>query len=157
MTDALPPADQAHAACRKLLAAYPVIFEQPVSWGELDALGHVNNIIYFRYFENARMAYFEKIGFSQLLAETGTGPILAETQCRFRAALEHPDYVATGARVVKIDDDRFRMEYAVAGYSAGRIVAEGSGLIVCYDYNARRKTPLPARITQRINDLESTV
>ena len=40
------------------VADYPVVIETPVAWGEMDAYGHVNNIVYFRYFESARIAYF---------------------------------------------------------------------------------------------------
>ncbi len=45
----------------ELLKAHPVVIETPVAWGEMDSLQHVNNIIYFRYFESARMAYFNRL------------------------------------------------------------------------------------------------
>ena len=51
----------------KLLADYPVVVETPVAWGEMDAFGHVNNIVYFRYFETARIAYFEKLDVPEFL------------------------------------------------------------------------------------------
>ncbi len=44
-----------------LLKGFPVVVEITVAWGEMDALKHVNNVVYFRYFENARIAYFEKV------------------------------------------------------------------------------------------------
>lgn len=44
------------------LSNYPVTIEQPVAWGDLDLHGHVNNMWFFRYIENARIAYYEKIG-----------------------------------------------------------------------------------------------
>ena len=49
------------------------------------------------------------------------------------------------------------MEYAVAGHAANRIVAEGSGLVVCYDYAGSRKTDLPESILQRIRSIEKQV
>ena len=69
---------------KELLSAYPVITEQAVIWGDMDAFQHVNNTIYFRWFETARIRYFEEIGFLEHLEATGVGPILAETSCRFR-------------------------------------------------------------------------
>ena len=63
----------------KLLEGFPVIVEFPVAWGEMDALGHVNNVAYFRYFENARIAYFERIKMWNFMEKTGIGPILAST------------------------------------------------------------------------------
>jgi len=43
------------------MSDYPVVVDIPVAWGEMDAYGHLNNIVYFRYFETARMAYFERL------------------------------------------------------------------------------------------------
>src|SRR5262245_7570674 len=45
------------------LAGFPVVIDQDVRWGDLDAYGHVNNTVFFRFFESARIAYFEAIGF----------------------------------------------------------------------------------------------
>ncbi|MCB0148997.1 MAG: acyl-CoA thioesterase, partial [Caldilineaceae bacterium] len=50
-----------------LLAGYPVVIEIPVAWGEMDAFQHVNNIVYFRYFESGRIAYFERAGMMNLM------------------------------------------------------------------------------------------
>lgn len=151
----MPTPAEAYAVCRGFLQDYPVVFDQPVAWGEMDALGHVNNIVYFRYFESARMAYFQRIRFGEELATAGIGPILAETKCRFRAALAFPDFVSVGARVTDIRPDRFLMEYAVASYRTGGIAAHGNGLVVSYDYAANCKAPLPAEIAQTIRALES--
>ncbi|MFW6242474.1 MAG: acyl-CoA thioesterase, partial [Thermodesulfobacteriota bacterium] len=98
---------------RNLLAAFPVVIDIPVAWGEMDAFGHVNNIIYFRYFESARIAYFDHVGYEALMEEEGLGPILAATSCRYRVPLTFPDTVSVGARVASVDTDRFRMEYRV--------------------------------------------
>ena len=56
------------------LAGYPVIIEIPVAWGEMDAFQHVNNIVYFRYFESARITYFERTGLIAYMEQTGSGP-----------------------------------------------------------------------------------
>ena len=121
----------------------------------MDSFGHVNNIVYFRYFESARMEYFARLAYDQEMKNSGAGPILAETQCRFRAALEFPDFIATGARVSDIQSDRFQMQYAVASYRLGRIAAEGTGLIVSFDYRANKKTALPDEIVRKIREMES--
>ena len=108
------------------LAAYPVVIEIPVLWGELDAYGHVNNTVYFRYFESARMAYLERCGVLESYERERNGIILYSTECRFRSALHHPDTVLVGARTVQIEDDRFVMGYGAASISQDRVVAEGS-------------------------------
>ena len=45
----------------ELLAGFPVIVEQAVVWGDMDSYSHVNNVVYFRYFENARLEYFRRL------------------------------------------------------------------------------------------------
>ena len=148
--------DAAWAACRRLLDDYTVTIDTTVAWGEMDALGHVNNTVYFRYFESARIAYFDRIGYWQQMEQTGLGPILAETRCRFRAALTHPDHISIGARIRAIAEDRFTMEYAVASATAGRIAADGDSLVVSYDYRAGAKAPLPAPVLSAIRALEDS-
>jgi acyl-CoA thioester hydrolase len=139
---------------QELLKAYPVVIEIPVAWGEMDSLGHVNNIIYFRYFESARMAYFDRVGFWRYMEETSVGPILASTQCRFRLPLEYPDTVSVGARVSEVGEDRFPMEYLIVSHRHARVAAEGVGLIVAYDYREKRKAALPGEIRKRIETVE---
>src|SRR5713101_5227720 len=63
-----------------LLAGYSVIVELSVAWGDMDSYRHVNNVVYFRYFENARLEYFRRLDWFVYEKETGVGPILAATQ-----------------------------------------------------------------------------
>jgi acyl-CoA thioester hydrolase len=139
----------------KLLEGYPVIIEIPVAWGEMDSLQHVNNIVYFRYFESARMAYFHELDIWSYMEETGIGPILASTQCKFRIPLSYPDTVSVGTSITNVEEDRFLMKYAVISHQHRRIAAEGEGIIVSYDYRGKKKAPLPQEIKSRIEALES--
>jgi len=139
----------------ELLADYPVRLVIPVAWGDMDAMGHVNNTIYLRYFESVRMTYFERIGLMAHMQEHGVGPILAETRCRFRLPLDYPDEVTAGARVARLEGDRFLMEYAVVSHQHGRLAADGDGLIVTYDYDAGRKAPVPEAAVDAIRKLEN--
>jgi acyl-CoA thioester hydrolase len=137
-----------------LLKGFFVIIETPVAWGEMDAFGHVNNIVYFRYFESARMAYLERLRGMEYMKETGIGPILASTQCRFRVPLTYPDTVSVGARVHSIEPDRFTMDYCVVSHQLQKVAAEGSGVIVMFDYQKNAKAALPDVLRQRIEAIE---
>jgi acyl-CoA thioester hydrolase len=137
------------------LQNFPVVIEIPVAWGEMDSLRHVNNIVYFRYFESARMAYFQKLDIWNYMNETGIGPILASTNCKFKLPLTYPDTVSVGTRISEIEDDRFLMKYLMVSHQHGRIAAEGEGRIVSYDYRELRKAPLPPAIRERIRILEN--
>jgi acyl-CoA thioester hydrolase len=141
---------------QELLKTYPVVIEVPVAWGEMDALRHVNNIVYFRYFESARMAYFTRLRIWDYMNETGIGPILASTECRFRLPLVYPDTVSVGTRISGVEADRFVMKYVVVSHAHAKVAAEGEGLIVSYDYRALRKTTLPDEIKRRIEVLEES-
>jgi acyl-CoA thioester hydrolase len=138
----------------KLLEGYPVIIEIPVAWGEMDSLQHVNNIIYFRYFESARMAYFNELDIWTYMEETGIGPILASTRCKFRIPLSYPDTVSVGTKVTNVEDDRFLMTYVVVSHQHRKVAAEGEGVIVSYDYREKKKARLPQTIKTRIESLE---
>lgn len=141
---------------KELLKLCPVVIEIPVAWGEMDSLRHVNNIVYFRYFESARMAYFDKLDIWKYMEDTGLGPILASTECQFRLPLTYPDTVSVGTRISAIEADRFLMKYVVVSHGKGKVAAEGEGMIVSYDYRALRKAPLPEEIKGRIQVLEQS-
>jgi acyl-CoA thioester hydrolase len=139
-----------------ILSFCPVVVEIPVAWGEMDAFGHVNNIVYFRYFETARIAYFIKLNLLNFMNETGIGPILASTQCKYRLPLAYPDTVTVGAKIVKLEADRLTMAYYVLSHKHQKMAAEGEGTIVSFDYRGNKKVPIPDIIRKRILELEKT-
>src|SRR5579862_9584882 len=102
-----------NAKTRELLADFPVIVEQNVVWGDMDSYQHVNNVVYFRYFENARLEYFRRLDWEALEKETGVGPILAATQARFRKPLSYPDTIWICAKVVNVLDDRLVLQHRI--------------------------------------------
>lgn len=139
------------------LDSFPVVIDVPVQWGELDAYGHVNNTVFFRYFESARVEYLERCGFLSSYDERGIGAILHSTSCRFRQPLHYPDSVWVGTRTVGVEEDRFTMEYLVVSKETRSVIAEGEGVVVSFDYEARKKVPLPPKVMKGIEDLASQI
>jgi len=135
---------------------YPVAIELPVVWGEMDAFGHVNNIVFFRYFESARIEYFLRLGLTNHMKETGIGPILAETTCRYLKPLQFPDTVTVYARIDSMSESGFTMEYLIVSKNAGE-AARGTGRVVIYDYNKNAKAAVPDTIRNAIEKLEVKV
>lgn len=135
---------------------YPVTLEQHLDWGDMDAFGHINNIMYFRFFENARIAYFQKIAMYDEIKRSGIGPILKSTACTFRVPLVFPDTITVGAKVSEVKVDRFTMNYAIYSHHYQKIAAEGEGVVVSFNYHRNEKAPLPAKVADAINMLEST-
>jgi acyl-CoA thioester hydrolase len=136
------------------LAGFPVIVQQNVIWGDMDAYQHVNNVVYFRYFENARLEYIARLDWFKFEKETGIGPILAATQARFRRPLTYPDTIAIGARLASLDADRLHLEHRIVSAAQRQIVTEGQGTIVTYHYAEKRKVPVPDELRRRIAELE---
>lgn len=139
---------------RALLAGLPVVVELPVVWGEMDAYRHVNNVVYFRYFESARLEYFRRLDWFEYEQQTGIGPILAATSARYRKPLTYPDTIWVGARIPTIDADRFTMEYRLVSKKLAAVAAEGTGTIVTYHYAQGTKVPVPDELRRRITELE---
>jgi acyl-CoA thioester hydrolase len=86
---------------------------------------------------------------------TGIGPILAQTSCRFKIPLAYPDYVKVGARVPSINSDRFEMEYKIVSKKHQSVAATGDGLIVCFNYSENKKVPLPDDLIKKIREIEN--
>jgi acyl-CoA thioester hydrolase len=139
------------------LESFPVVIRIPVQWGELDAYGHVNNAVFFRYFESARMVYLQRCGFIESYEVNKIGAILHSTECRFRHPLFHPDEVIVGARVTRVDEDRFTMSYVAASANTGRTLAEANAIVVSFDYVSRTKAPLPIQVRDGIGAVEQGV
>jgi acyl-CoA thioester hydrolase len=138
-----------------LLAGFPVVVRQAVVWGDMDSYRHVNNVVYFRYFENARLEYFRRLGWFELEDNTGVGPILAATQARFRRPLTYPDTVLIGARAASVGADRFTLEHRIVSERLGAVAAEGQGLVVTYHYGRAEKVPMPEELRRRLAELEA--
>lgn len=136
------------------LARFPILVELDVAWGEMDSYAHVNNVVYFRYFENARIAYLDRIGWMASMREHGLGPIIASTQARYRKPVSYPDHLLVGARVSDIQPDRVTFEYKLVSTKWNALAAEGQAVVVSYDYRANIKAPIPEPIRRAIEELE---
>ena len=137
-----------------ILTACTVTMNIPEAWGEMDAMGHVNNIIYFRYFETVRIEYFNRLNMMDYQNQWGIGPILASTECRFKMPLQYPDMVIAGTKFLSIQEDRFIMGYEVFSTKHKRIAADGEGVVVTYDYRNNKKVPIPDILRAKIMELE---
>ena len=113
-----------------------------VRWGDMDAMGHVNNTVYFKYMEHARVEWLREIGF--LLLPNGQGPIIANAFCNFKRQLKYPDevlmklYVSDPARVTF--DAWTTMERI---NEPGVICAEGGATVIWIDTQREKVASLP--------------
>lgn len=136
------------------LAGFPVVVEADVAWGEMDSFRHVNNVVFFHYFENARIEYLRRVGWFDLMDATGLGPIVHSAQARFRRPLKYPDRISIGARVITMEADRVTFEHRLVSAAWDDLAADGQAVVVCYDYRGNKKAALPFDLRERIDHLE---
>ena len=134
------------------LTDYPTIISQAIQWGEMDAANHVNNAVYMRYFESARIEFFNRMGFMDFTGDDGIGPILAEVNCKYKAPLTFPDNIKITARILpdSLTEYGFVMQHVVYSEKLKRIAAEGTSRIVCYDYKNKRKALIPKELIDKM-------
>jgi len=123
-----------------------------VRWRDLDALGHVNNAVYFTYLEQARFQYLRELG---LIPSDpfGIGMILAEARCQFKSPLELGERVTIYTRVSELRNSSFIFEYRIEGED-GRVAATARSVQVCYDYQNQHSIPIPDKWREAITAYE---
>ncbi|NVK32471.1 MAG: acyl-CoA thioesterase [Gammaproteobacteria bacterium] len=126
---------------------YPVTLQIPVLWGDMDALNHVNNTKYFRYFESARIEYCNAIGLE--IGSEIVGLVISETGCRFRRPITYPDTVSVGARTIEIGQSEFLMEHGIFSQALDDMAAIGTAKVVCIDANGGR-VAIPESVRQKL-------
>jgi acyl-CoA thioester hydrolase len=135
----------------------PVRVTIVVAWGEMDAFGHVNNTVYLRWFESARIEYFRQVGMLERMATDRVGPILARTEIDYRVPVLWPDTVQVDVGVEKVGRSSFVMVYRVTSESkGGAVVAEGKTVIVQLDYTSGAAVPLDEATRARMAALDAS-
>lgn len=123
----------------------------PIRWGDMDAMGHLNNTSYFRYMETIRIEWFVAAGIK--LDPKGEGPVIVNAFCNFYKQLEHPGDVLTKMYVSDPARSTFEswctMERADA---PGVICAAGGATTIWVDFPAQKSKTLPDWLRQLVDD-----
>jgi acyl-CoA thioester hydrolase len=121
----------------------------PIRWGDMDAMGHVNNTIYFRYMEQARISWFEAIGARS--GVKGQGPVIVNASCTFIKQLVYPGDVEIKTYVGELGRSSLQTYLELRpSYDPQKIYAEGAAKVVWVDYAKEKSVPLPESIRQLI-------
>ena len=140
---------------KTLLSGFPVTVKQPLQWGEMDMHNHVNNVWFFRYIENARIAYYEKIKKYEFEKETGISFILASATCQYLSPLTYPDTVIAGAQIKTIDKNGAILGYRLVSNKNKKLAAKAQTTIVSYDFTKNKKVLFPDELKRKIMKLEN--
>ena len=114
-----------------------------VRFGDLDAMRHVNNVTFLAYFEDAHVQYLSQLIGDDPTTRRGFGLIFAECKIHYRAPAFYDEEIRTCVRPANIARSSVRIEFAMHGLRDERLLAEGYGTVVGYDYAAGRSMPLP--------------
>jgi acyl-CoA thioester hydrolase len=137
-----------------LLVGFSVAIAIPVQWGDQDAFAHVNNVVFFRWFESARIAYFRRIGLMKHLDGGQVGSILAAASCDYRRSIVFPDTVRVGIRATRIGRTSIGLEHRIVSEGLKAVAADGTSTSVVYDYAVGRPYPVPDSVRTAIVELE---
>lgn len=121
----------------KDLAHFPVIHPQPIHWGEMDAFNHLNNVVFYRYAETARIAYL----FALKMFDGDMVTVLAESSCKYLRPVTYPDTLLIGIRCRHLGTTSIVMEYSYFSTAQQAIVATADAVIVRLDNSATKKMP----------------
>ena len=114
----------------------------PIRWGDMDAMGHVNNTVYFRYFETVRIAWFDAIGCQP--DPRGQGPVIVNAFCTFIRQLEYPGEVLAKHYVANPGRSSFDSYMTLERSDRpGEVCTNGYAKIVWTDFPAQKSAPLP--------------
>jgi acyl-CoA thioester hydrolase len=128
-----------------------------VRYGDLDAQGHLNNAKYLTYFEQARVRYFEELGlFSKDQSFMEIGVIVADIHIKYRAPVHLGADVRVGVRTAAIGGKSITLQQTIVDGLSGQVYAEGTVVLVTYDYHARKTVPVSEAWRQKIKAFEGS-
>jgi acyl-CoA thioester hydrolase len=126
--------------------AFPFVHRESVRFGDLDAMGHVNNAVYLTYLESARTEFLLELGLVRRLEDLGI--VVARVEIDFRSPVRFRETVAVGVRAAGFGRKSFALEYRIE--AGGRLAAEARSVCVAYDYDKRETKTIPPTWRERL-------
>ncbi|MDR0244723.1 MAG: acyl-CoA thioesterase [Burkholderia sp.] len=131
---------------------YSPVFEMsmPIRWGDMDAFGHVNNTVYFRYMEQARISWFEELGIAGGNGE-GQGPVIVTASMEFLKQLHYPGDVIAKMSAAKPGRSSFDTGFELTrADDPQHVYARGNARCVWVDYALGKSAELPQLLRDTI-------
>jgi acyl-CoA thioester hydrolase len=133
-------------------ADYPHFLSINTRWSDNDMYGHVNNVVYYSYFDTVVNAYLIREGALDLEAGKTIG-LVVETHCSYFASLAFPDRIDAGLRVTRLGSTSVRYEVGIFSEGSAQPAAQGHFVHVYVDRNTRRPVPLPDTLVAALKPL----
>ena len=137
-----------------MLAGFNTQLVLKVDWADLDLFGHVNNVIFFKYIQSARVNYCESIGLTSLDEKDKLSFIVAAINCNFKSPLRYPNTIIVFSKIEWIKNSSFQLTHIIVDQNKC-VVAEASDVIVVFDYVKKSKANITSSIKEQMELLEN--
>ena len=145
-------ADVAGKTVAEHRVAYRHFLPVATRWMDNDAYGHVNNVVYYAYFDTVVNAYLIAAGVLDIANSPVIG-LVVETGCKYFSAVAFPDEIDAGLRVAKLGNSSVRYEIALFRRGSDVAVAQGHFVHVYVERTSRRPVPLPGPLRKALNNI----
>lgn len=123
-------------------------------WGDADMLGHINNVLYARYYESARTSYLREVLDIDFINQDRTGIILADMKIAYLEQLHHPAKMQIGARISRFGGSSAQLDAAVFIEGKDQPISTSRATLVWFDYASNKSLKIPQDSRQTIIDYE---
>ena len=135
-------------------ASYPHFLSINTRWSDNDVYGHVNNVVYYSYFDTVVNDYLIRRGALDLGAGKTIG-LVVETQCSYFASLAFPQRIDAGLRVTRLGTTSVHYEVGIFGEGSEHAAAQGRFVHVYVDRETRRPAALPEALVTALEPLSN--
>ena len=124
-----------------------------VRWGDMDAMGHVNNSLYLQYVESARVGYFEAFGWnSRDMGSDRQGPVVVSQTFNYRRQLFYPAEIDVGLRCDEVRNRSFILSFGVFRKAMDELIGDGQVVLVWLDYGLGRAVEIPPAVRKQLQE-----
>lgn len=125
---------------------------QTIRWGDMDAFGHVNNTVYFRFMEQCRIEWLEEVFGPTIAGEEG--PVIVNAHCNFRCQMKYPARICVEMSAGHLGRTSVETTYIIRDAVDEQIIyADGAAKIVWVDFKKEKSTALPEQLRQLLTSL----
>ncbi len=136
---------------------FSYFLQENTLWGDADAMGHINNVQYARYYESARVAYFEELLGFKFVNKTPVSVITADLRVCYLQQLHHPSVMQVGARVSRLGNSSLHFDSAIFLKGQPQPISTSHAILVWFDFVQNQSFKIPQQTRQTIIDYETLI
>jgi acyl-CoA thioester hydrolase len=130
----------------------PLILKLRIDWSEQDLFGHINNVMFNKYVQSARVNLWEQIGLTAYHQQTNIGATLAATSVQFKKPLHYPGQISIHSGISVFKNTSFVITHHIYNH-AQELCATAEDVVVIFDYHKNEKVVIPEFIRENYGRL----